>query len=61
MRPTHQHIISVIKESRQRGKDTSLESLIAILPYRRKDTIAEVSFLAANGYIRQDANRRFFV
>lgn len=61
MRPTHKHIISVIKDLGKSGKDTSLEGLIVVLPYRRKDTIAEVSFLATNGHIRLDDNRKFYV
>jgi DNA-binding IclR family transcriptional regulator len=61
MRSTHERIISVIQYLNENNQDTSIDALVKILPYRRKDTLAYISHLTAYDYIYPDEKRKFHV
>lgn len=61
LRPTYKHIISVLEDLDNKSEDTSIDNLVAILPYRKKDTLAYIAHLAAYDYIYPDSERKFHV
>jgi hypothetical protein len=58
--PTCQRTFSVIEYLHSKGKDSSTEALLKILPYREKDILAYILKLVHDGCIEMDDNRMWY-